>query len=112
MSVKEISSMAEFRTLVSSTTFVALEAYATWVGPCRIMGPLFKKHADDLAIPGKYVFARFDVDLVSEIAQEVGVRAMPTFIFFDNGEKVKDLVGASPPALQAAVGELSSQARA
>ena len=38
-----------------------------------------------------------------DVAQEVGVRAMPTFIIFKNGEKVGEVVGANPPALKAAI---------
>jgi len=40
---------------------------------------------------------------VPDVAQEVGVRAMPTFIIFKNGEKVGEVVGANPPALKAAI---------
>jgi thioredoxin 1 len=36
---------------------------------------------------------------VPELAQELGVRAMPTFYFFKDGEKVDTFTGANPPAL-------------
>lgn len=54
----------------------------------------------------KYTSARFyklDVDEVPEVAQEVGVRAMPTFILYKDGEKVNEVVGANPPAVQSAI---------
>ncbi|KAI7200875.1 hypothetical protein KC352_g19527, partial [Hortaea werneckii] len=44
-----------------------------------------------------------DVDDVPEVAQELGVRAMPTFFLFKNGEKVSEVVGANPKALEAAI---------
>lgn len=47
----------------------------------------------------KIYFAKFDVDAVPDLAQELGVRAMPTFLVFKDGEKVDEFVGASPPPL-------------
>ncbi|KAG8962534.1 hypothetical protein FRC05_005297 [Tulasnella sp. 425] len=37
---------------------------------------------------------------VQEISQEVGIRAMPTFIAFKDGQKLGELVGANPSGLQ------------
>lgn len=48
-------------------------------------------------------FIKLDVDEVPDVAQELGVRAMPTFMIFKDGEKVGEVVGANPPALKAAI---------
>lgn len=48
-------------------------------------------------------FYKLDVDEVPDLAQELGVRAMPTFMVFKNGEKVGEVVGANQKALQALV---------
>ena len=48
-------------------------------------------------------FIKLDVDEVPDVAQELGIRAMPTFIIFKGGEKVGEVVGANPPALKAAI---------
>jgi len=48
-------------------------------------------------------FYKLDVDEVPEVAQELGIRAMPTFMLFKNGEKVGEVVGANPKALEAAI---------
>ena len=48
-------------------------------------------------------FYKIDVDDVPEVAQELGVRAMPTFFLFKNGEKVSEVVGANPKALETAI---------
>lgn len=45
-------------------------------------------------------FVKIDVDAVPEVAADLGIRAMPTFMLFKNGEKVDELTGASPPGLQ------------
>jgi len=48
-------------------------------------------------------FFKLDVDEVPDVAQELGIRAMPTFLLFKGGEKVGEVVGANPKALQAAI---------
>ncbi len=48
-------------------------------------------------------FYKLDVDEVPDVAQELGIRAMPTFLLFKGGEKVGEVVGANPKALQAAI---------
>jgi thioredoxin 1 len=48
-------------------------------------------------------FVKLDVDEVPEVAQELGIRAMPTFLIFKNEEKVEEVVGANPKALLAAI---------
>lgn len=48
-------------------------------------------------------FYKLDVDELPDVAQELGVRAMPTFYLFKNGEKVQEVVGANPNALEAAI---------
>lgn len=44
-------------------------------------------------------FYKLDVDEVTSVAAELGVRAMPTFYFFKGGEKVGEVVGANPKAI-------------
>ena len=44
-------------------------------------------------------FAKIDVDELPELSQELGIRAMPTFMLFKDGEKAEELVGANPNAL-------------
>lgn len=48
-------------------------------------------------------FYKLDVDEVPDVAQELGVRAMPTFMVFKDGEKVGEVVGANQKALEALV---------
>ena len=49
---------------------------------------------------GKIYFAKFDVDHLPELAAELGIRAMPTFILFKNGDKVDEVLGGNPTPIQ------------
>ena len=48
-------------------------------------------------------FYKLDVDEVPDVAQELAIRAMPTFVLFKGGEKLTEVVGANPKALEAAI---------
>ena len=56
----------------------------------------------------KYTDAHFiqvDVDESPDIAQELGIRAMPTFIVFKDGKVFDTVVGAYPDKLETAIGK-------
>lgn len=53
------------------------------------------------------IFVKVDVDAQDKIAQNCGVRAMPTFQFFKDGAKVDELMGANVAALKAKVSALA-----
>ncbi|KAM0260154.1 hypothetical protein ACHAQJ_002919 [Trichoderma viride] len=111
MAVVDIKTKAQFDELVKATPYVFLQAHATWCGPCKAISPIFNKHADSLAIPDKYTFARFDTDDVSDLAMELGIRSIPAFFVFENGEKTDSLTGANPAALQKLTHGISEKAK-
>lgn len=81
---------------------MVLDCMATWCGPCKTIAPHI------VTMSNNYPAARFyklDVDEVPDVAQELGVRAMPTFMVFKDGEKVGEVVGANQKALEALVGK-------
>ncbi|KAM0265137.1 hypothetical protein ACHAQJ_000290 [Trichoderma viride] len=58
-----------------------------------------KTASEEAEFKDKVHFVKFDVDELPELSQELGIRAMPTFLFFKNGEKVDEMIGANPPLL-------------
>ena len=52
------------------------------------------------------IFVKVDVDKMDTIAQNAGVRAMPTFQFFKNGDKVDEMMGANVAGLKEKVSAL------
>jgi thiol-disulfide isomerase/thioredoxin len=66
-------------------------------GPCRVIAPKIvqmSNHHEDVS------FYKVDVDELNDIAAEHSIRAMPTFLFFKGGEKVGEVVGANPKAIE------------
>jgi thioredoxin 1 len=63
--------------------------------------------SEDLEHKDKVFFAKFDVDNAPDIAQELGISSMPTFMVFKEGEKEDQLIGANPHALKKLVSRYS-----
>ncbi|PPQ79369.1 hypothetical protein CVT25_002639 [Psilocybe cyanescens] len=101
MVVKAITSLAEFRALVNSGKPILVDFWATWCGPCKAVSPIFERFSN--VAPEGVEFYKVDVDEQTDIAQEVGVRAMPTFYLFKGGDKVGEVIGARPQELEALV---------
>lgn len=73
---------------------------ATWCGPCKVIAPKIVEMSKTFPDARFY---KLDVDDVPDVAQELGVRAMPTFMIFKDGEKLGEIVGANDKALAAFV---------
>lgn len=98
------TSEAEFKEKVlQSQDLVVLDCFAEWCGPCKAIAPKLAQLSETYP---QAKFYKIDVDQLSNVAAELGVRAMPTFMLFNKGEKVKDVVGANPPALEAGIKSL------
>ncbi|TKA76130.1 Thioredoxin [Friedmanniomyces simplex] len=99
--VHDLKNKAEFdEALATKDTLMVLDCFATWCGPCKVIAPTVVKFSDTYADARFY---KIDVDEVPDVAQELSVRAMPTFLLFKNGEKVGEVVGANPVALESAI---------
>lgn len=97
-------SKAEFQEkVIDSKDLVVIDCFATWCGPCKAIAPKVGEFSQTYT---QAKFYQIDVDQLSEVAAELGIRAMPTFMLFKNGEKVQDIVGANPPALEAGIKSL------
>ncbi|KAI9836603.1 MAG: hypothetical protein M1819_001235 [Sarea resinae] len=85
---------------VKDDSLIVLDCFATWCGPCKVIAPQVIKMSDTYPA---VKFYKLDVDEVPAVAADLGIKAMPTFQLFKNGEKVGEVVGANPRALEAAI---------
>jgi thioredoxin 1 len=74
----------------------AVDFWATWCGPCKMIGPLFEELSNEYV--GKVKFAKVNVDENPKTPSNFGVRGIPTVIMFKDGKAVDQIVGAVPKA--------------
>lgn len=87
---------SNFDEVLAQNALVVVDFSATWCGPCRMLAPIVDELADEYA--GRIFVAKADVEEAVESAERFGIRSVPTILFFKNGEKVDQTIGAMPRA--------------
>ena len=78
---------------------VLVDFWAEWCAPCRMIGPILEKLADENE--GNWELAKVDTDKNQQIAMKYGVRGIPNVKLFRNGEVINEFTGALPePAIK------------
>ena len=72
---------------------VLVDFFATWCGPCKMLGPVLEeiaKEQTDLKI------VKVDVDQHESLAQQFGIMSVPTLVLYKDGRPVKRMSGFMP----------------
>jgi len=76
---------------------VLIDFWAPWSGPCKSVGPVVEKLAE--AYGDQFRFARCNVDKNPNISGKLGIRGIPTLMFFKGGRLVDKLIGMVPKSI-------------
>ena len=87
---------ANYKELLAQDKLVVVDFWAEWCGPCRSIAPA----VDELAaeFEGKAIIGKYNVDDANALSSEMGIRNIPTLLFFKGGKLVDKQVGASSKA--------------
>ncbi|MEU9121917.1 tetratricopeptide repeat protein [Streptomyces sp. NPDC048506] len=75
---------------------VVIDFWAEWCEPCKQLGPLLERLANEYA--GKFVLAKIDVDSNQMLFQQFGVQGIPAVFAVVAGQPIPLFQGAAPEA--------------
>lgn len=75
-----------FRDIVNSEKPVLIDFFATWCGPCQMLGPILKQVKDSLG--DRVSIIKVDVDKNQELAAMQQVRGVPTMMLYQKGQQL------------------------
>ncbi|MEV0195530.1 thioredoxin [Nonomuraea sp. NPDC050691] len=71
---------------------VLVDFWAEWCGPCRMVAPVLQEIENEYGL----AIGKLNTDENPEIMTRYGVLSLPTLLLFENGEPVRQIIGAKP----------------
>ncbi|KAA3639675.1 MAG: thioredoxin, partial [Armatimonadetes bacterium] len=89
---------------IEGNDIVLIDFWAEWCGPCRSFGPTYEKVSEKYP---NITFAKVDTEDQQEVAQNFGIRSIPTLVAFRENIGVFSQPGALPEdALESLIGQI------
>ncbi len=86
---------SEFDNIIATAKVpVLVDFFATWCGPCKMLGPVLEEVAAEAGQRAEIV--KVDIDQAPSVAQRFGVMSVPTLIAFSAGKPTAQKVGVQP----------------
>jgi thioredoxin 1 len=82
------------KAVIQSPIPVLVDFWAPWCGPCKMIGPLLEEIARESG--DRFRITKVNIDDDPALMQRFDVRAVPTLLFFKNGEMRDRIVGGAP----------------
>jgi thioredoxin 1 len=87
---------ADFDAQVKAQPLMVVDFWAEWCGPCRMVAPILEELAGEYG--ERLVVGKLNVDENRQTAARFGIRSIPTLVFFRDGARVDQVIGAHPKA--------------
>lgn len=94
MKPAEITDAAFETEVVKSDLPVLVDFWAPWCGPCKAVAPVVEELAGEFQ--DKIKFVKINTDENSAQANKLGIRGIPTLLFYKGGRELDRVVGYAP----------------
>ncbi len=93
MELKHLAQEDFEKEVLESKKPVIVDFFATWCGPCKMLGPILEEVADETK---NVTILKVDIDENMELAQKFGIMSVPTLMIFKDGQEIGREIGFKP----------------